>query len=58
MQSTTAVVTFVLAMTMYPEVCQRAQEEIDDVVGDSRLPTFEDRSSLPYVECVLWETFR
>ena len=50
--------TFALAMVLYPEVQRRAQAEIDSVVGEDRLPTFEDRSSLPYVESVLRETFR
>ncbi|KAJ8593700.1 cytochrome P450 [Rhizopogon salebrosus TDB-379] len=35
-----------------------AQAEIDSVVGKYRLPTFEDRTSLPYVDAVLRETLR
>ncbi|KAJ7885479.1 cytochrome P450 1A2 [Mycena olivaceomarginata] len=39
--------------------CQaKAQKEIDSVVGDLRLPKFEDRGNLPFVEAVLQETFR
>lgn len=49
---------FVLAMMLYPDVQKRAQEEIDAVIGTEQLPTFEDRSSLPYVEAVLRETLR
>ncbi|KAG1846126.1 cytochrome P450 [Suillus tomentosus] len=49
---------FVLAMVLYPDVQRRAQAEIDSVIGRDRLPTFEDRTSLPYVEAVLRETFR
>ncbi|KIW18489.1 hypothetical protein PV08_02777 [Exophiala spinifera] len=49
---------FYLAMTLYPEVQKRAQEEIDRVVGDHRLPTFGDRANLPYVEAILKETMR
>ncbi|KZT69366.1 cytochrome P450 [Daedalea quercina L-15889] len=56
--SATTVVTFVLAMVVHPEVCRKAQAEIDRVIGSARLPTFADRDSLPYVECVLRETFR
>ncbi|KAF9244242.1 cytochrome P450 [Melanogaster broomeanus] len=41
-----------------PEVQKRAQAEIDDVVGMDRLPNFDDRPSLPYVEAVLRETMR
>lgn len=49
---------FVLAMMLYPDVQKRAQEEIDAVISTDRLPIFEDRSSLPYVEAVLRETLR
>ena len=42
----------------HPEVQRRAQAEIDRVVGRQRLPDFEDRSSLPYVDAVLRETMR
>lgn len=49
---------FLLAMVLYPEVQSKAQEEIDRVVGSDRLPDFNDRPSLPYVEGVLLETFR
>lgn len=45
-------------MVNYPEVQQKAQEEIDRVVGQNRLPTFEDRDSLPYVFAVFKETLR
>lgn len=49
---------FFLAMVMYPECQARAQKEIDAVIGSGRLPEFDDRSSLPYVECLLQETLR
>ncbi|KAJ7620481.1 cytochrome P450 [Mycena polygramma] len=53
-----AVAVFVLAMTLYPECQVKAQKEIDSVVGNLRLPDFGDRESLPFVECILQETFR
>ncbi|KAH7929991.1 cytochrome P450 [Leucogyrophana mollusca] len=49
---------FVLAMVLYPEVQQRAQMLIDSVVGSDRLPNFDDRSSMPYVDAILRETLR
>ncbi|KAI6001137.1 cytochrome P450 [Pisolithus marmoratus] len=49
---------FVLAMLLYPEVQQRAQAELDSVLGTDRLPGFEDRASMPYVEAVYRETLR
>ncbi|PCH38754.1 cytochrome P450 [Wolfiporia cocos MD-104 SS10] len=57
--TTTAVLsTFLLAMVLHPEVYSKAQEEIDRAIGNSRLPDFDDRSSLPYLECVIQETYR
>ena len=50
--------TFFLAMSMYPEVQKRAQKEIDEVVGRSRLPGLEDRANLPYVNAVIKESLR
>ncbi|KAJ8581708.1 cytochrome P450 [Rhizopogon salebrosus TDB-379] len=49
---------FLLAMILHPEVQIKAQEEIDKVVGDGRLPDFSDREHLPYVEAVYLETLR
>lgn len=45
-------------MTLHPEVQERAQAELDRVVGSSRLPNFSDRSELPFVENVLMEVLR
>ncbi|KAI0635121.1 cytochrome P450 [Trametes polyzona] len=49
---------FFLAMIQHPEILERAQKELDSVVGNSRLPTFSDRPNLPYVEAVFNETLR
>ncbi|OJT11861.1 O-methylsterigmatocystin oxidoreductase [Trametes pubescens] len=50
-----------MAMACYPEVQLKAREELDAVVGPNRLPTFEDRDSLPYLtavakECLRWQS--
>jgi cytochrome P450 len=45
-------------MTLYPDVQKRAQAEIDSVVGNSRLPSHEDRTNLPYVEALFKEVLR
>ena len=50
--------TFILAMVLHPEVYRKVQAEMDRVVGPERLPDFEDREQLPYLECVLKEVFR
>lgn len=45
-------------MARHPEIQRKAQEEIDSVVGTDRLPTMEDRDSLPYVCNLIKEVFR
>jgi len=49
---------FFLAMSKYPEVQRKAQAEIDQVVGTSRLPSFGDRDKLPYVNAIVEEAQR
>lgn len=49
---------FLLAMTLFSEVQRKAQEEIDSVTGMERLPGFQDRHKLPYVEGVVKEALR
>ncbi|EGN97597.1 hypothetical protein SERLA73DRAFT_75262 [Serpula lacrymans var. lacrymans S7.3] len=56
--TTSTFVNFVLAMVLYPDVQERAQAEIDSVMDGNRLPNFDDRDSLPYVEAILRESFR
>ncbi|KAG2089751.1 cytochrome P450 [Suillus discolor] len=55
---TSTLMAFTLAMVLYPDVQKRAQAEIDSVIGRDRLPMFEDRASLPYIDAILRETFR
>ncbi|KAJ7756417.1 cytochrome P450 [Mycena maculata] len=51
--------SFFLAMVMNPTAQKKAQAEIDAVCDmQSRLPTFADKSSMPYVEALLWEVLR
>ncbi|KAF9461754.1 cytochrome P450 [Collybia nuda] len=49
---------FFMTMVLHPECQAKAQQEIDTIVGSKRLPDFEDRESLPYVECLIHETLR
>ena len=53
-----SVLSALLAFLLYPDVLKRAQLEIDKIVGKNRLPTFEDRASLPYVEAIVREVHR
>ena len=45
-------------MVENPYIWKRAQVEIDSVIGTDRLPEFDDRASLPYVEAIIRETMR
>ncbi|KAJ3727663.1 cytochrome P450, partial [Lentinula raphanica] len=49
---------FLYAMTLYPDVQQRAQEELDRVVGRSRNPNFNDMEHLPYLRALVKEILR
>ena len=49
---------FTVAMLHFPEAMRKAQEEIDRVVGRERLPTFEDKNSLPYSRAMILEVLR
>jgi len=45
-------------MTMHPDIQRRAQAELDAVTGGLRLPTYEDKPNLPYVNAILKEILR
>ena len=47
-----------LALVLYPNVQRRAQAELDIVIGRDRLPTFDDRARLPYIEAICKELMR
>ncbi|KAG8738177.1 hypothetical protein FRC10_007170 [Ceratobasidium sp. 414] len=57
-QTVASLEVFVIAMIRHPEVQVKAQTEIDRVVGTKRLPTFEDRSQLPYIDQIMKEVMR
>jgi cytochrome P450 len=45
-------------MVLYPEAQRKAQKELDEVVGSTRLPEFEDRENLPYINALCKEIIR
>ncbi|KAL7946416.1 cytochrome P450 [Trichoderma barbatum] len=53
-----SLMAFVLGMVLNPDVQQKAQEEIDRVVGTDRLPSASDEENLPYVNGVIKEALR
>ena len=58
LQTSSTLQIFLLALLLYPEFQKRAQEEIDLVVGDERLPELSDRPSLPFLESLIQESHR
>ncbi|KAJ6585037.1 cytochrome P450 [Mycena capillaripes] len=53
-----ALASFFLAMALHPDVQKKAQSEIDTVIGNHRLPEYEDRPLLPFVEALYREVMR
>lgn len=49
---------FTALIPAYPQIQKRAQEELDRVVGRSRLPTLEDEKNLPYCHAIIKEVER
>ena len=47
-----------LALVLFPHAQKRAQAELDVVVGRDRLPAFDDRPRLPYIEAFCKEVMR
>ena len=47
-----------LALVLFPQVQRRAQAELDAVIGRDRLPTFNDRPRLTYIEALCKELLR
>ena len=53
-----AMLSFFLAMATHPEAQRAAQEELDAIVGRDRLPDFDDRDALVYINAVVKECLR
>ncbi|KAJ3008327.1 hypothetical protein NUW54_g3194 [Trametes sanguinea] len=49
---------FFVAMSLHPEVQQKARAELDLIVGPHRLPDFSDRDSLVYINAIVKESLR
>ncbi|KAH8994600.1 cytochrome P450 [Lactarius akahatsu] len=53
-----AVYSLFLALVLYPEVQKRAQAELDSVISRDRLPIYDDKPRLPYIEAMTKELLR
>ena len=45
-------------MAEHPDIQEKVAKEIDEVIGQDRLPTLDDRGSLPYTQAAMLETMR
>ncbi|TCD66264.1 hypothetical protein EIP91_001593 [Steccherinum ochraceum] len=50
--------SFLLAMALFPDAQRRAQVELDEVVGPTRLPDFDDIEQLSFIRAIMMETLR
>ena len=58
-KTVSALLSAILAFMLYPEVQARAQAEVDAVIGHGiRLPDFDDRPQMPYINAVVLEVLR
>ncbi|KAF4617261.1 hypothetical protein D9613_005667 [Agrocybe pediades] len=59
LQTVATLKSFFLAMIIHPEVQNKAKKELDAVIAkEGRLPTLDDKPSLPYIDCIIQELFR
>ncbi|THU84092.1 cytochrome P450 [Dendrothele bispora CBS 962.96] len=56
--TSTTMAWFIFSVIQFPQVQARAHEELDRVVGHSRLPSFADIKHLPYIQALVKEVLR
>ena len=56
--SASVLASTVQALVTWPDVQQKAHAEIDAVVGEDRLPTWDDYEKLPYIAAMVKESHR
>jgi len=49
---------FVYGMAAHPHIQEKARKVLDSVIGTDRLPNFDDRLDMPYIEAVVYELLR
>ncbi|KAF8522564.1 cytochrome P450 [Hysterangium stoloniferum] len=57
-QTVLMVSSFFLAMALFPDIQQKGQDEIDQLLKGKRLPDISDRPSLPFVVNIMREILR
>ncbi|KAI1872951.1 uncharacterized protein JN550_003825 [Neoarthrinium moseri] len=56
--TSSSIISFILAMCVFPEAQRRAQDEIDRVIGRDRSPSMDDEAKLSYISACASETLR
>jgi cytochrome P450 len=56
--TSSTIITFLLAMCVFPEAQEKAQAELDQVIGREQSPSIDDRASLPYINALVSEVLR
>jgi cytochrome P450 len=56
--SASTTMTFIMTMAGNPDILKRAQEEVDRVIGRSRLPGKDDTGRLPFIRACMLEILR
>ncbi|KAL2014843.1 hypothetical protein VTN00DRAFT_2368 [Thermoascus crustaceus] len=56
--TTIALEVAVFASVLHPEAVKKAQQELDAIFGQTRLPNFEDLPELPYINAFVNEVLR
>ena len=57
--TSSSIISFILAMCVFPEAQRRGQQELDQLLGGSnRSAVLADQSSLPYINAIVSETLR
>ena len=57
-QTVSLMTALFFALVLFPEVQTRAQAELDSVISRDRLPTYDDKPRLPYIEAMSKELLR
>lgn len=57
-KTASTVMVFIVAALLHPRIQKMAQDELDIVTMRERLPTFEDRPRLPFVDAICKEVIR
>ncbi|KAJ5669213.1 hypothetical protein N7462_010283 [Penicillium macrosclerotiorum] len=52
------ILSFIHALTKWPEVLKKAQAEVDTVIGEDRSPVWKDYNRLPYIATIVKEAMR